>query len=283
MQTRQIAESLVASPDAALPSEDNKHEQPTATQINYQQQLATIGIDLNGWIYRLSLGELYWKSWALLVMYQKEELSYIVSNDLKSLPQEALSQAYHIMPDGSPDQWNRQARQQKGQQRFGMFRNDPHINQDELYKSVLEDDDPRLVKRLLLPSGVAEGKEAEDEAMEIIILMAGYPAQVEPNENHVLRIGIIVGKLEQLGVTKAPVDPAAMERLHGHLAAHLQMLMQQNPAMARQIEKKLAMMEKGQTNPMDNSKGMNTRGAAPLNGAPPAEQPPNGQPQALSA
>lgn len=72
--------------------------------------------------------------------------------------------------------------------------------------------------------------------MEIVMLMSGYPATVMPGENHQLRIGLLVSKLQQLAVTGAPVDPVARQRIQEHLAQHVAMLRQENPAVARQIE-----------------------------------------------
>lgn len=246
MQTKSIADNLAASPDANItPRDAGKSEFPTATQTNYQQQLASIGIDLNGWIFRLSLCELYKATWSLLVQYQPEELSYFVAGDLKILPQQALHDNYHVMPDGSPDQWNKQARQQQAGMMMQMFRGDPAIDQDELKRISLENFDPRYPKRLLLPSGMKDAEEGEDEAMEIVILMAGYPAVVRPDENHALRISVLEGKLHQLGMTGQPVDPTAMQRLQGHLAEHMKFLQQQNPQAYRQVIQQIQQAEQG--------------------------------------
>ena len=71
--------------------------------------------------------------------------------------------------------------------------------------------------------------EAEDEAMEIVILTDGFPASVKPGEDHLTRIKVLMGWIQKQGMQRKPVDPVAKQRIHQHLIEHLKFLQQLNP------------------------------------------------------
>lgn len=231
--TRLIAQETIQVPDFGASEEGGPTK--TATETNYVRSFASQGIQYRGRITFRSVAQTFRLSWALWVQYGGQKLAYVTAGSRKVLSPQALHDNYAIAPNGSPDAWNRQQRLQRSIARYQMFLKHPNVNQEELVKSVLEEDDPRLVKRLFISTQAKSANEAEDEAMEIVILMSGFPAAVSPGEDHVLRLRILSGKLQQLQMTGAPVDPIAKQRLQGHMIAHLQMLQQENPALAKQF------------------------------------------------
>jgi hypothetical protein len=245
--TRTIAQEAIQVPDFGA-SEEGKPTK-TATEVSYVQSFASQGVQYRGRIAFRSLAETFRISWALWVQYGGEELAFIAAQDRQVLPAQARVDNYHIEPNGTPDQWNRGQRLQRAIARFNMFRAHPNIDQAELAKSILEEDDPRLVKRLFVDSGQRSANEQEDEAIEIMLCMSGYPPSVRPGEDHALRIRMIAGKLAQLAHTGAPVDPVAQQRLHDHLVAHLQALQQENPALAKQFTSAIHALDGGETAP----------------------------------
>ena len=240
--TRLIAQENIQVPDFGA-SDQGTGESKTATEMNYVASFSGQGIQYRGRIAARSLADAYRLSWALWVMYGGEELSYFAAETRKVLPAQARHDNYLIAPNGSPDQWNRQQRLQRAVSRFQMFRGHPNINQEELVKSILEEDDPRLIKRLFITTSAKQANEKEDEAVEILLLMSGYPAAVSPGEDHQLRIRLIAGKLQQLSAVGAPVDPIARQRLQEHMAAHIQMLKQENPAVAKQFVQAISALD----------------------------------------
>lgn len=235
---RQLAEETSGSPDFGVQNAENAeggNKGRTATEWNYLGSFANQGIQYRGWISGLSEAEIYWRSWALLVQFAGDELSFISANALKVLPQQARHDQYLIEPDMTPDSWNKQARVQRAVARFQMFRADPDIDQIELKRSVIEADDPRLVKKLLIGQGVRAGEEAEDEAKEIAVMLLGYPATVNPGEDHALRLKVLFGFMQNAPQLGIPMTPAAVQRLQEHAATHVQMLQKQNPSAAKQI------------------------------------------------
>ena len=68
---------------------------------------------------------------------------------------------WRIEPNGSPESWNRAEQMQRAINRKQLFAGAPWIDQRELDRSILELDDPRLVKRLFLaPPNTASTNEA---------------------------------------------------------------------------------------------------------------------------
>ena len=245
--TRAIAEETVQLPDFGVQREGDAGgtNKRTATELDYIGSFASQGIQYRGQISGMSEGETYRKTWALYVQFGGQEQAYFASRSRKVLPVQALHDNYLIEPDGTPDQWNKTQRVQRSIARYQMFRGHPNVNQEELVKSILEDDDPRLVKRLFLTTAAKAGNESEDEAVEIMLLMNGWPAVVNPEEDHALRIKIIAGKMAQLQQHGVPVDPVAQQRLQQHLVQHLMFLKKQNPVLARQIEAAIHALDGG--------------------------------------
>lgn len=252
---RMIAEQYIQLPEAGLapdPARGSKQgERVTAKQVGFHEQLVTAATNMRGWIFRLGLAEVYWRIWALILQYRAQETAYFIADDLQVLPAQALSDQYRIKPAGALNAWNREADKQAAYARLEVFRGDPLIDQDRLTQDALGADDARLVHRLFLPSGQRQKDEYEDEAIEIgALLERGFPASARPNEMHEVRIKCLLDRLQMLGATGAPVDPVARQRMHEHLAVHLQFLQQQNPAAAKQIMQMLQPQPQNNVVPM---------------------------------
>ena len=243
--SRQLGEESAQVPDFGVQSGEQNKEGRTATEWNYIGSFASQGIQFKGWLHAIAEGLVYQRSWSLLVQFGGRELSYLAAEDRKVLPPQALHDNYLVTPDASPDAWNKTQRVQRSIARYQMFAGNPNVNQENLVKSVLEDDDPRLVKNLFISSGNKAANEAEDEAMEIAILERGFPAQAMPGENHEVRLRILAGYLQKLHLTGAPVDPIARQRLQEHFVQHLQLLKQENPALAKQFMAAIAALDDG--------------------------------------
>lgn len=235
---RQLAEETAGSPDFGVGQEkgaEGGDKSRTATEWNYLGSFANQGIQYRGWISSLSEGEVYWRAWALLVQFDGARLAMVTSGETKTLPEQAIHDQYLIEPDTTPDSWNKQQRVQRAVARFQMFRADPDIDQIELKRSVLEADDPRLVKKLLIGQSIKSGEEAEDEAKEIAVMLLGFPATVNPGEDHALRLKVLFGFMQHAPRLGIPMTPAAVQRMQEHTAQHLMMLQQQNPQAGKQM------------------------------------------------
>lgn len=251
---RLVAADYINLPDAGTMPDVAKgsgESHKTARQVSYEASLQTAATNLRGWVFRECLSQSLWRVWALMVQYQNtaESLSYFAKGRNVVVPQQAFSDLYRIKPGGAIEGWDRQLKYMKAVQRKQLFMGDPTINQEELNRMVLQEDDAQLVDRLIIPSGLKDASEAEDEAKEILVLMSGMPVVAMPNENHALRLKILLGKLQQLGLKGVPVDEQARALMEQHIQMHLQMLKQQNPKLAQGAIAAINMMSGPQAMP----------------------------------
>jgi hypothetical protein len=244
--TRSISEQQSMLPDfgiaqPGMPGEPGKPR--TATENNRIATLQTVGTESNGRIFRQDLAKLYRHVWGLMLQFKRQELKFYVGGELKTLPEQALHDAYLITPDGAPDQWNKQLRFQRAMVRLQTFANHPNVDQEELVRGVMSEDDPLFAQRAFIPTNVKAGSEAEDEAVEITIMADGFPAQVKPNEDHVTRIHVLMGWLEKQSAMGVPLNPVAQQRVQQHLAVHWQMLKATQPEAAAQLQQQIVQRE----------------------------------------
>lgn len=249
-QVRAMAEESASVPDFGVTPEGDQKQSRTATEMQYIGSFANQGIQYKAWINGLFEGEIYKRDWALLVKYGGKELTFFSSRSRQVLPVEALHDNYLVEPDAQPDTWNKEQRIRREFARFQLFRNDPHINQDVLYTRFISAEDPRLAKELYIPSAVKAGNEREDEAMEILILLEGYPAQAMPGEDHVTRLRMLCGKLQQLSMLGVPHTPEEMaraqmgrQRIQEHVGQHMALLAQENPKAFQAFKKAISVVD----------------------------------------
>lgn len=148
--TRQIAEYNIGMPDFGLSQEGETTARRTATEIHQVSGLMNVTMELRGRTFRLALGKLLRLAWATLVQYDAASEYYVLGEPRSLSRPAALSDGWRIEPNGSPEAWNRVAQMQRAIHRKQLFAGAPWIDQRELDRSILELDDPRLVKRLFL-------------------------------------------------------------------------------------------------------------------------------------
>lgn len=233
--TRMTAEYLIAMPDFGTGQQINTKDRKTATEINRIGSLMGMSTDLRARLFRQQLGQLYRYAWAILKTFRKESLSFYFAEQLQQAPAEAMHDEYLIEPDGSPDSWNKPARMQRAQQRYQMLRNNEYVKQGELTKSLIEEDEPRLVRRLYQDPQMRVADQQEDQAMELAILEKGWPARVLPADDDALHIQIVLGRVEMLLQLGETILPVAWQRMNEHIEGHLQQAQKRNPKQVREL------------------------------------------------
>ena len=282
--TREVAEQRARMPDFGILGGDQGGSRPrTATENNRIAGLQEVGADHNGDVFRsVRLAKIFKLAWALICHREDlaleegrpKRLTYFVCDNLQTLPVQALHDQYLVVPAGTGG--TKQQRLQRAIGRYTLFKGAPNVDQDGLVRDVLAADDSRLVKKLLVPTGMKAASEAEDEATEIAIMLIGFAAPALPGEDHITRIKVLVGFLQKQELTGAPVDPIAQQRIQQHLAVHFQYLQQQQPQAARQLRQAVMAMEQQAA-----AVRMGGAGAMPTNGAPaPGPAPAPGAPAA---
>lgn len=243
---RGIAEQQNMLPDFGLvqPGMLNEASGPrTATENNRIATLQTVGTESQGRLFRLDLAKVFRHAWALMLQFKRPNLIYYVGGELKTLPEQALHDAYMIQPDGSPDAWNRQQRMQRAMVRLQTYKGAPNVDQDVLVRGAMAADDPKFAQEAFIPANEMSAREAEDEAMEIVIMADGFPASVKPNEDHATRIHVLLSWLQKQSAMGAPVNPVARQRVQEHLAIHWAYLKKLQPQAAAQVKQQIQQME----------------------------------------
>jgi hypothetical protein len=227
--TRQTAEQTIASPDFGVQQNAPGQKPRSATEINMAGGLANQSGDMRARIFRRDLGYVFRMGWALAIQYMGEDLEYLFNEELGSLPKAALSENYLIEPSGSADNINRQFVMAKATARKQMFTNNPNIDQRELDKSVLEADDPRLVKRLLLNAGTQAAMQKEDQAVEITTMLIGFQSEVRETDDDAAHVQCLMEFIQRRNTMGEPLSAEQMRLFAQHGQIHLQAMKKKNP------------------------------------------------------
>lgn len=272
---RATAEELIGMPDFGIGSEQDSSAPRTATEVQKISQLTTVGVDMRARTFRRSLGEMYQLAWATLLQFDTS-LQYLVGDEMKGLSQDQLTQLQAnpecvvVLPNGSGDSWNRQAGYQRAVQRKALFAQSPWINQPELDKTILELDDPRLVKRLFQDPNQKGMDEYQDESTMIPAMLLGLQLQPEPGQDYAMRIKADSDFLNMQAMKGVPPNPHGIMTVTQRMTALMQALQQTNPKQAAEVAKAVQMA----------SQHTHVTGKPPgMNGQPPAPpMPPQGEP-----
>ncbi|MBS0229448.1 MAG: hypothetical protein JSS23_12255 [Proteobacteria bacterium] len=238
--TRLTAEYQIGMPDFGTGQRLNTKERKTATEVAQIANVMGQSNDLRAWIFRRDLAKLYRCAWRLLVHFAKSDLRQWVSESgAESVDAAALAAQYRIQPSGTADGWNRPLRAMRAEQRYNSLKGDPAINQPELTRHRLEEDDPRLVRTLWQDPGTAQEDQIEDQADEIGTLLLGFPARVKPVDVHPLHIQTIMGYVQAQLAMQRPIDPLGLQKLAEHVQKHLQAFHQQDARAANELGKQV--------------------------------------------
>jgi hypothetical protein len=241
-QTRAVAENRIGSPDYAMGSVmSGGSDRRTATEIQSINAQAMQSGDLRARLFRMALGKLYRQAWGLYVQYDSKSLRYRFAEDSLEADPIALHDQYELEPKGGMDMVSRQMMVQQAINRKQLFMNSPWVDQVELDKSIMELDDPSLVKRLLRDPGQKAADELEDETKTIPTLLVGIPVPAKPGQNYAGRIGVLMQYLNgaiQQGQQLSPVSQNAfMMRIDSLLQGYEQVATNEARKLRKEIQK----------------------------------------------
>lgn len=241
-QTRAVAENRIGSPDYGMASVmSGGSDRRTATEIQSINAQSMQSGDLRARLFRMSLGKLYRQAWGLYVQYDSKSLRYRFAEDSLEADPVALHDQYELEPKGGMDMVSRQMMVQQAINRKQLFMNSPWVDQVELDKSIMELDDPSLVKRLLRDPGQKAQDELEDETKTIPTLLVGIPVPAKPGQNFAGRIGVLVQYLNGAMQQGQQLSPAAanafMQRLDSLLQGYEQVATNEARKLRKEIQK----------------------------------------------
>jgi len=228
--TQRIAEERLSVPSVGVGRAVDPSKNKTAAETNLISSIMSASGDVRSRAFRRQLGSLLNLAWGIAVQYRRETLDYYFNDELQQLEGAAFEGRYRIEPSGSGDNNNRALVLQRAISRKQMFTGNPNINQRELDRSVLEADDPRLVKRLLLNEGTQQAEQLEDQAQEISIMLLGFPAQVRPADDDAAHLQSLVGFVQRAASLGEHMRAEVLQLAGTHASEHLAALKKKNPA-----------------------------------------------------
>jgi hypothetical protein len=239
--TRQIAEQRIGMPDfGSNQLYGQGSDRRTATEVNAITGLMAESNDLRAKIFRMSLGSLYRQAWSLLLQYKSKDLMFRYMDDAYEVEADAFSGDYVIEPKGGPESQNRMRKLQQAMTRKQLFVGSPYVNQGELDRSILELDDPSLVKRMWMEPGIRQMQEQLEEANNISIMEAGFPVPVRGGEEYPTRIGVLIQYVRQKMADGIPIEERTSALIVQRLNELLNAYSQEDASAAGQLRKQIA-------------------------------------------
>lgn len=239
-RTQQIAEERLSAPTIGAGRQVDTSQKKTAAESNLIASIMSQSADVRSRPFRRQLGELLKLAWSILIQYRRDTLDYYFNEELQRLDARAFDGLYRIEPSGSGDNNNRAMVLQRAISRKQMFTGNPNINQLELDRSVLEADDPRLIKRLLINAGSQQAAQLEDQAQEISIMLIGFPAEVRDGDDDASHLQSLVGFVQRRATMGEPMTPEFLQLVAQHTEAHMAAMKKKNPAQLAQFAPKVA-------------------------------------------
>lgn len=240
--TRSLSEQRSKTPDYGITQDGEPGKPRTATENNRIASLQAVGADHNGDMFKgIRLLKFYKHVWGLIVQFKSRNLSYYAAENLKTIPEQAMHDAYLTLPAGGSA--NKAQKLQRASNRFMGLKGAPNVDQDGLVRDLLAADDARLIPKLLIPMNQKSQIEAFQEDVELGVMAGGRPVPVMQGQDHATRIMEILGWLHAQQIKGMPVDPGAKQVIMQHLGQHMQMLKQSDPQAFKQIAMQVKQME----------------------------------------
>lgn len=277
--TRALAEYRTNIPDLGanqhLAGKAGAKGDVTATQINAIVGQSGLADDMRVRVFRMGMADSLRKAWSLYLQYDKDSLDYIVGESVSKIDKSALHGDYLIQPNGSADSWNKGLQMQKAYQRMQQLGQNPYIHQDELVKSVLELDDPGLVKRLYADPGLKQQDDVEQQSIETVLMLNNFGAPVHPSDDDKAHLQALAQFGQMRYQEGQPVTPMQAQAFLQHIQGHLQGLQTKKDKASGQFQKLMRpMMEL-----LSQMAQQPPQNVVPMNGDPSQQQAPQGQPQ----
>jgi hypothetical protein len=237
INTRMIAEQRIAIPDFGTGQSLNTSERKTATEIDQISASMSTIVDMRSRLCRRQLGKLYSQAWSLLTQYDTD-CDFLKGDALKQLDVKAKEAVISIQPNGSSDSWNQHARMKKAINRKQLLGNSPFVNQGELDKSILELDEPGLVKRLFIEPQTKQLDQVSRIMITIPALEEGLPVPLQQDDDDAIQAEFLLEYLAREAKAQKQLTPQGQKALQDRLAAHMERLKQSDPKAAAALKAK---------------------------------------------
>jgi hypothetical protein len=249
--------------------------------------------DLRARVSKDVITRVYEQSWSILRQYKSDSLDYFWRGQRITLEDAAFDNKYVLRPNGSVDGYSREREIQKLMQLRQLAQGSPWLKLPEVDRKIVELMDAQWINQVFEEPQDIQADQSEQQAIENTVLSDGFPAQVKPNDAHVLHLQTLFGYLgwaQQHGQTIAPdVQGGFLQHGSQHVQAarsdpqYMKQYGAQIAQFAAQISQGQKAMQQQQAATQQAGMAMaNLRGGAPPGmpppGAPPGMPPPGAPP-----
>jgi hypothetical protein len=119
-----------------------------------------------------------------------------------------------------------------------LLGNSPFVNQGELDKSILELDEPGLVKRLFIEPQTKQLDQVSRIMITIPALEEGLPVPLQQDDDDAIQAEFLLEYLAREAKAQKQLTPQGQKALQDRLAAHMERLKQSDPKAAAALKAK---------------------------------------------
>lgn len=168
----------------------------------------------------LGMNVMYRMIWERWMQYGPDEISYVGSNgEEKVVSKIDIKRRFRMAPTGNIGNVSKDQRLRRAQARYQMFAGNTLINQGELIKDYLVNDDERTIEKLYIPPANVQQSEIERQIFENALISQGYQVVPKPTDDDATHMKVIEDMLQDPRKRKSfPED--RLEQLTDHYEAH---------------------------------------------------------------
>ena len=244
---KEWVESYIGNVDDALKSQGSLTEPRTQEEI---QRLGDIQDDVvygDVTIFQIGANKIYQQLYNRWLQYGPETIQIQKSDgSMQTIEKEEIRRRFALKPTGNLGNSSTQKRKKDSMMRFAAFKDDPMINQYELRRQLLENDDERCSEVLLLTQDQVTQEHSERQIAELDMMNKGYTVLPKLSDDDKTHVQVIDDALTD-PVKKRNYSPDRLETILNHRQAHLLAIEKKQRATTRggRLQQEVANVAKG--------------------------------------
>lgn len=227
--TRGVYERRAATPDFGVGQGNSQNDSRTATEVNKITNMQSLNVELETGNWKAFMRKVFKASWALIVQYKPNSLTYFLDNELKTLPKDALNNDYQIVVSGSADAIDKEFLMNKTIALIKLNQGNINANMSELTKHLFEIATPGQVQRFWMDTQQRQMTNMLKAADDVsIILSTGVEVKPQPNDDFMTNALTAFSILNNKAKTGQPLTPVQVQLVTGYIAANREALKKVN-------------------------------------------------------
>jgi hypothetical protein len=220
---RSFAEQRVGIPDFGIGDQaDSQGQNKTATETNAITQVMQQSNDLRARVIKNAITAVFEQAWSILKQYKNDDLNYFWRKRRVTLDDAAFDNAYVLRPNGSVDGYSREREIQKLMQLRQLAQGAPWLKTSEIDRKIVELMDSSWIMQVFEEPPEVMANQQESQAIENSCMHDGFLPQVEPTDDHVTHLTILLGYLGWTKQHQQMLPPDVMDIFVQHGTMHVQ-------------------------------------------------------------